>query len=77
MAEGLLESALAWAERGFRVFPLIPGDNRPRVDSFDWCTENRDTLAEKRATAARQMFEKHEAEQKAAMARPAKGREAW
>jgi len=59
------------------VMPHFSGDNRPRVASFDWCTEHRDELAEKRATAAQQMFEKHEAEQKAAMARPAKGREAW
>jgi hypothetical protein len=38
-------------------------------------------LTEKRSTAARQMFDKHEAEQRAtqaaAMVRPQSGREAW
>jgi len=39
--------------------------------------EHRDELSEKRATAARAMFDKHEAEQRAAIHRPARGREAW
>ncbi len=60
------------------VMPHFSGDNRPRIESFDWCTAHRDELSEKRASAARAMFDKHEAEQKAAAtARPAKGREAW
>ncbi|MSO99606.1 MAG: LLM class flavin-dependent oxidoreductase [Acetobacteraceae bacterium] len=61
------------------VMPHFSGDNRPRIDSFDWCTENRDLLTEKRTSAARAMFDKHEAEQKAraAVARPVQGKEAW
>jgi limonene 1,2-monooxygenase len=63
------------------VMPHFSGDNRPRVESFDWCTANRDLLSEKRATAAKQMFDKHEAEQRAKQAapaaRPLKGKEAW
>ncbi|MGE0702182.1 MAG: hypothetical protein AB7O57_24005, partial [Hyphomicrobiaceae bacterium] len=64
------------------VMPHFSGDNRPRSESFDWCTANRDLLAEKRSTAAKQMFEKHEAELKAKQqagmaAKPQKGREAW
>ena len=64
------------------VMPHFSGDNRPRIESFDWCTANRDLLAEKRSTAAKQMFDKHEAEQKAKekptlKAKPQKGREAW
>jgi limonene 1,2-monooxygenase len=64
------------------VMPHFSGDNGPRIQSFDWCTENRDTLAEKRSTAAKAMFDKHEAEQKAKaaaapVARPKAGNEAW
>jgi hypothetical protein len=33
--------------------------------------------ADKRSLAARAMFDKHEAEQRAAMDRPPRGREAW
>jgi limonene 1,2-monooxygenase len=65
--------------------PHFSDENIPRVESFDWCTEHRDELTEKRSNAARAMFDKHEAEQKAAraarearpMARPKTGREAW
>ena len=61
--------------------PHFSGDNRPRIESFDWCTDHRDLLTEKRTSAAQAMFDKHEAEQKAkaaaAMARPQKGKEAW
>jgi len=65
------------------VMPRFSGDNAPRIASFDWCTEHRDELTEKRTTAARAMFDKHEAEQRAAqaeqegMVRPKTGREAW
>jgi limonene 1,2-monooxygenase len=59
--------------------PHFSGDNRPRIDSFNWCADHREELTEKRSSAARMMFDKHEAEQreKAAMARPVKGKEAW
>jgi limonene 1,2-monooxygenase len=61
------------------VMPHFSGDNRPRIASFDWCTDHREELTEKRSSAARLMFDKHEAEQreKAAMPRPVKGKEAW
>ena len=61
------------------VMPHFSGTNGPRIDSFDWCTENRALLTEKRTSAARAMFDKHEAEQKARaeMARPVQGKEAW
>lgn len=64
------------------VMPHFSGDNRARIESFDWCTEHLDELAEKRSSAARAMFDKHEAEQKAKQAaiptaRPAKGKEAF
>ena len=64
------------------VMPHFSRDNRPRIDSYDWCTEHRDELSEKRSAAARAMFDKHEAEQRAAqqtatMGRPPRGREAW
>jgi limonene 1,2-monooxygenase len=50
------------------VMPRFSGDNAPRIESFDWCTEHRDELTEKRSAAARAMFDKHEAEQLAAQA---------
>src|ERR1700675_2961188 len=58
------------------VMPHFSGDNRPRIASFDWCTDHRDELTEKRSSAARLMFDKHEAEQreKVATARPVKGK---
>ena len=45
------------------VMPHFSDDNIPRIESFDWCTEHRDELTEKRSAAARAMFDKHEAEQ--------------
>ena len=65
--------------------PHFSVDNTPRIESFDWCTAHRDELTEKRSAAARAMFDKHEAEQRAAreareaapMVRPKTGREAW
>lgn len=65
------------------VMPHFSGDNRPRIESFDWCTANRGLLTEKRQSAAKAMFDKHEAEQRArtgggsTVARPTKGKEAW
>ncbi len=61
------------------VMPHFSGANGPRVESFDWCSENRALLTEKRVSAAQAMFDKHEAEQRAKveMARPARGKEAW
>ncbi len=61
------------------VMPHFSGDNRPRIDSFNWCAGHREELTEKRSSAARLMFDKHEAEQKAkaAIVRPVKGKEAW
>jgi limonene 1,2-monooxygenase len=63
------------------VMPHFSRDNRPRAESYDWCTEHRDELSEKRTAAARAMFDKHEAEQRsaatAAPSRPPRGREAW
>ena len=63
------------------VMPHFSGDNIPGVESFDWCTEHRDELTEKRSAAARAMFDKHETEQRAREAgttvRPKVGREAW
>ena len=31
-----LQSALAWAERGYRVFPLAPDSRRPAEPGWDW-----------------------------------------
>jgi limonene 1,2-monooxygenase len=64
------------------VMPHFSGDNRWRIESYDWCTAHLDELAEKRSSAARAMFDKHEAEQKTKRAatptaRPAKGKEAF
>jgi limonene 1,2-monooxygenase len=46
------------------VMPHFPRDNGPRTESLDWCTDHRDLLSKKRASAAKLMFDKHEAEQK-------------
>ena len=67
------------------VMPHFSDENIPRVESFDWCAEHRDELTAKRSSAAQAMFDKHEAEQRAAraaregapMVRPKTGREAW
>jgi limonene 1,2-monooxygenase len=60
------------------VMPHFSKANRPRIESFEWCTDHREELTEKRTSAAQAMFDKHEAEQKAAsMVRPIKGKEAW
>src|SRR6202034_2994860 len=69
-----LQQAHNWADfeqtkRSYELYQRyvmlhFSGDNRPRIDSFDWCSAHRDELAEKRSSAARAMFEKHEAEQK-------------
>ena len=55
------------------VIPHFSRDNRPRTHSYDWCAEHRDELGEKRTAAARAMFDKHEAEQRAATPRPPRG----
>jgi limonene 1,2-monooxygenase len=87
----MLQQAHNWADweatkRSYELYsryvmPCFSGDNVPRVESFDWCTAHREELTEKRSAAARAMFDKHEAEQRARQAattaRPAKGREAW
>jgi limonene 1,2-monooxygenase len=35
------------------VMPYFSRDNTPRIQSYDWCTEHRDELSEKRSAAAR------------------------
>jgi limonene 1,2-monooxygenase len=82
-----LQQAHNWAdweetERSYELYaryvmPYFSRDNTPRVQSYDCCTEHRDELSEKRSAAARAMFDKHEAEQRAAGAGPPRGREAW
>jgi limonene 1,2-monooxygenase len=64
------------------VMPHFSQANRPRESSFQWCGDNRAEFSAKRQAAAKAMFDKHEAEQRAARdgaaaARPARGREAW
>ncbi len=63
------------------VIPHFSKMNQPRIESFDWCANNRELLTEKRTTAAKLMFDKHEAEMQAkqaeAMVRPKAGKEAW
>jgi limonene 1,2-monooxygenase len=60
------------------VMPHFSKANRPRIESFEWCKDHREELTEKRTSAAKAMFDKHEAEQKAvSMVRPIKGEEAW
>src|SRR5258708_10321178 len=64
------------------VMPHFSRLNESRAASYQWCGDNRDEFSAKRQAAAKAMFDKHEAEQRAARegtgpARPARGREAW
>ncbi|MGC2411842.1 MAG: LLM class flavin-dependent oxidoreductase [Stellaceae bacterium] len=64
------------------VMPHFSRASTPRAASYQWCGDNRDEFSAKRNAAAKAMFDKHEAEQRAAhagvgAARPARGREAW
>jgi len=60
------------------VMPHFDKLNEARAASYEWCGDNRTEFSAKRNAAAKAMFDKHEAEQQAAMAaRPARGREAW
>jgi limonene 1,2-monooxygenase len=45
------------------VLPAINGDNRNRVQSFDWARENRDGFIEVITTATQRAFAKHAAEE--------------
>jgi hypothetical protein len=53
-----------------KVMPHFSGDNRPRIESFEWCTENLELLTEKRTCAAKKK------KGKAKVPRPKKGKEA-
>jgi limonene 1,2-monooxygenase len=62
--------------------PHFSQANAPRAASYQWCGDNRAEFSAKRNAAAKAMFDKHEAEQRAArepaaMNRPQRGREAW
>ena len=66
--------------------PHFSRANAPRAASYQWCGDNRAEFSAKRNAAAKAMFDKHEAEQRAAhelanadagVARPERGREAW
>jgi len=65
------------------VMPHFSKQNRPRAASYQWCGDNRAEFGAKRNAAAKAMFDKHEAEQRAGRemaetaARPTRGREAW
>jgi limonene 1,2-monooxygenase len=59
------------------VMPHFSKANAPREGSYQWCGDNRAEFGAKRQAAAKAMFDKHEAEQRAAVARPSRGREAW
>jgi limonene 1,2-monooxygenase len=65
------------------VMPHFSKQNRARAASYEWCGDNRAEFGAKRNAAAKAMFDKHEAEQKAGremaetVARPTRGREAW
>ena len=52
------------------VMPHFSRDNRPRAASYQWCGDNRDEFSAKRQAAAKAMFDKHEAEQRAARREP-------
>jgi limonene 1,2-monooxygenase len=68
------------------VMPHFSRANAPRAASYQWAGDNRTEFSAKRQAAARAMFDKHEAEQRAlreladagpGITRPARGREAW
>ena len=66
------------------VMPHFSRLNASRAASYQWCGDNRTEFSAKRNAAAKAMFDKHEAEQRAAregagagVVRPARGREAW
>jgi limonene 1,2-monooxygenase len=68
------------------VMPHFSRANAPRAASYQWCGDNRAEFSGKRQAAAKAMFDKHEAEQRAQRqggdgqprpSRPARGREAW
>jgi limonene 1,2-monooxygenase len=68
------------------VMPHFSRLNESRAASYQWCGDNRAEFSAKRNAAAKAMFDKHEAEQRAArelaevgpgIARPSRGREAW
>ena len=46
--------------------PHFSRANAPRAASYQWCGDNRDEFSAKRVAAAKAMFDKHEAEQRAA-----------
>jgi limonene 1,2-monooxygenase len=48
------------------VMPHFSRANAPRAASYQWCGDNRDEFSAKRVAAAKAMFDKHEAEQRAA-----------
>src|ERR1700737_3831826 len=64
------------------VMPRFSRANAPRAASYQWCGDNRDEFSAKRVAAAKAMFDKHEAEQRAAREGAGagitrRGREAW
>jgi len=50
------------------VMPHFDKLNEARAASYEWCGDNRTEFSAKRNAAAKAMFDKHEAEQQAAMA---------
>src|ERR1700723_3837714 len=90
----MLQQAHNWADfeatkRSYELYsryvmPHFSKLNQSRAASYAWCGDNRDEFSAKRNAAAKAMFDKHEAEQKAkremaeaGIARPTRGREAW
>lgn len=62
------------------VIPYFEDYNKPRQDSYKWVTAHQAELTEKRANAAKAMFDKHESEwaakPRSTTQRPQQGREA-
>ena len=64
------------------VMPHFSKASAARQASDEWCGDNRAEFGAKRNAAAKAMFDKHEAEQRATResaetSRPVRGREAW